>query len=144
VTENSTRAVIGMLHDAFARGDQTRFASGYDDDVDWTFHAPVSVFSFAGRRIGKAAMLQSLREFLVSYEMEMLAPQVIVAEGERAAALSEVTLLQRSTGRTIRCRVASFYRVRDGRVVEYEGFLDSFDAVEQALGHFVDVEPPMP
>jgi ketosteroid isomerase-like protein len=47
--------------------------------------------------------------------------------------------VQRATGRTIRCRVASFYRVRDGRVVEYQGFIDSFDAVEQALGRYVDV-----
>jgi ketosteroid isomerase-like protein len=35
--------------------------------------------------------------------------------------------------------VASFYRLRDSRVVEYEGFLDSFDAVEQAFGRYLDV-----
>jgi ketosteroid isomerase-like protein len=45
--------------------------------------------------------------------------------------------VQRSSGRIIRCRVASLYRLRDGKVVEYEGFLDSFDAVEQALGRYI-------
>jgi len=35
--------------------------------------------------------------------------------------------------------VASFYRVRNGRVVEYQGFVDSFDAVEQALGRYIEV-----
>jgi ketosteroid isomerase-like protein len=48
-----------------------------------------------------------------------------------------VALMQRASGRVIRCRVASLYRLRDGRIVEYEGFLDSFDAVEQALGRYI-------
>jgi len=46
VTENSTHAVIGMLHDTFAHGEHERFASYYDENVEWTFHAPVSVFPF--------------------------------------------------------------------------------------------------
>jgi ketosteroid isomerase-like protein len=129
-----------MLHDTFAHGEHERFASYYDENVEWTFHAPVSVFPFAGRRNGKPAMLRSLMELNTGYKMEVLAPQVVVAEGDRAAAMSEVTLVQRATGRTIRCRVASFYRLRDGRVIEYQGFLDSFDAVEQALGRYIDVD----
>jgi ketosteroid isomerase-like protein len=64
---------------------------------------------------------------------------MVLADGDRAAVISEIAMVQRATGRTIRCRVASFYRVRDGRVVEYQGFIDSFDAVEQALGRYVDV-----
>jgi ketosteroid isomerase-like protein len=139
--ENPTRAVIGALHDAYARGEYERFASYYDDEVDWTFHAPVSIFAFAGRRLGKAAMLRSLGELATGYQVEFLVPQVILVDGNGAAATSEVTLTQRTTGRTIRCRVASFYRLRGGQVVEYEGFLDSFDAVEQALGHFIDIGP---
>jgi len=42
--------------------------------------------------------------------------------------------VQRASGRTIRCRIASFHQVRDGRVIEYRGFTDSFDAAEQVLG----------
>jgi ketosteroid isomerase-like protein len=64
---------------------------------------------------------------------------MVLADGDRAATISEIALIQRATGRTIRCRVASFYRLRNGRVVEYEGFLDSFDAVEQAFGRYIEV-----
>jgi ketosteroid isomerase-like protein len=139
MTDDITRGIIGKLHSAFVQGDHEQMASCYDDDVDWTFHAPVSVFPFLGRRIGKAAVFSSLGELYEGYKIEALAAQVILADGDRAAAISEVALQQRATGRTIRCRVASFYRLRKGRVVEYEGFLDSFDAVEQAFGRYLEV-----
>ena len=139
MTNDITRGIIGKLHSAFMQCDHQQLAKCYDDDIDWTFHAPVSVFPFLGRRIGKAAMFSSLAELYDSYKVEALAMQVLLADGDRAAAISEVALQQRATGRTIRCRVASFYRVRSGRVVEYEGFLDSFDAVEQAFGRYIDV-----
>jgi ketosteroid isomerase-like protein len=139
MTNDITRGIIGKLHSAFMQGDHQQLAKCYDDDIDWTFHAPVSVFPFLGRRIGKAAVFSSLAELDEGYKVEALAMQVLLADGDRAAAISEVALQQRATGRTIRCRVASFYRVRSGRVVEYEGFLDSFDAVEQAFGRYIDV-----
>src|SRR5260370_28717097 len=131
MTDDITRGIIGKLHDAFAQGDHEQFGGYYDDDVDWTFRAPVSVFPFLGRRIGKAAVFSSLRELYAGYEVEALAVQLVLADGDRAAAISEVALQQRATGRTIRCRVASFYRLRGDRVVEDEGFLGRFGAVEQ-------------
>jgi ketosteroid isomerase-like protein len=139
VTSESTRGIIGMIHDAFKRGDHARFASFYDENIDWTFHAPVSVFPFAGRRVGKPAVFLSLKELYEDYRLQGFAAQMVLADGDRAAVISEIALVQRATGRTIRCRVASFYRVRNGRVVEYQGFVDSFDAVEQALGRYIEV-----
>jgi ketosteroid isomerase-like protein len=139
MTDNNTRSIIGKLHTAFMQGDHAQLAQCYDDDIDWTFHAPVSVFPFLGRRIGKAAVFSSLQELYEDYKVEALAVQLVLADGDRAAVISEVALQQRATSRTIRCRVASFYRVHDDRVVEYEGFLDSFDAVEQAFGRYIDI-----
>jgi ketosteroid isomerase-like protein len=128
-----------MIHDAFKQGDHERFASYYDDNIDWTFHAPISVFPFAGRRVGKPVVFLSLRQLNEDYKLQGFAAQMVLADGDRAAVISEIAMMQRATGRTVRCRVASFYRVRNGRVVEYQGFVDSFDAVEQALGRYIAV-----
>jgi ketosteroid isomerase-like protein len=138
VTEG-TRDIVGKLHDAFVRGDHDVLAGYYDDQVDWTLHAPVTAFPFAGRRCGKAAVFLSLRELYTDYMIAGFAPQVILVDGDRASSMAEVALVQRASGRTIRCRVASFYHLRGGRVVEYQGFLDSFDAVEQVLGRYIEV-----
>ena len=139
MTDDITRGIIRKIHDAFLQGDHELFGSYYDDNIDWTFHAPISVFPFLGRRVGKAAVFLSLRDLYTDYKIEGLAAQMVLADGDRAATISEIALIQRATGRTIRCRVASFYRLRNGRVVEYEGFLDSFDAVEQAFGRYLEV-----
>jgi ketosteroid isomerase-like protein len=48
--------------------------------------------------------------------------------------LSDGKLVERATGRTVQLRTGSFYRFRAGKVIEYRGFTDSLDMVEQVLG----------
>ena len=79
MTNDITRGIIKRLHDAFTRGDHAQLAACYDDQIDWTFHAPVSIFPFLGRRIGKAAVFQSLRELYAGYKIEALAMQLVLA-----------------------------------------------------------------
>ncbi len=66
--------------------------------------------------------------------MESYKPEVMIVDGARAALMSDVSYKQRATDRVLRLRIASFLRLQDGRLIEYREFIDSFDAVEQALG----------
>ncbi|HEY5379206.1 MAG TPA: hypothetical protein VIJ78_06660, partial [Pseudolabrys sp.] len=55
-------------------------------------------------------------------------------------------LCARSTdGRVISYRLAHFLHFRDGKIVENLSLIDSFDAVEQVLGHPLAVHeaPPL-
>lgn len=128
------RAVIEDIQDAFRRGDYARIAVRYDEDVDWLFYGPVAIFPEIGRRRGKVAVFQALEALNVKYRFDRHVTEQLIAEGDRAATIADTTLVQRASGRTIRCRIASFYRVHNGRVVEYRGFTDSFDVAEQVLG----------
>ncbi len=65
--------------------------------------------------------------------------ELAIVEGERAALVADVRLTQRSTERTLRFRIASFLRVAAGRVIEYRGFANTFDLVEQALGRELEL-----
>ncbi len=127
--------MVEDIQDAFRKGDYARIAARYDDEVDWLVYGPQSVFPEIGRRRGKRAMFQALEALNAHYRFEHHVTEWLIAEGDRAASIADVTLVQRSSGRTIRCRIASFLRVRDGRVMEYRAFMDSFDAAEQVLGH---------
>jgi hypothetical protein len=82
VTDDITRGIIRKIHDAFIQGDHVLFGSYYYDDIDWTFHAPVSVFPFLGRRVGKAAVFLSLRDLYAGYKIEGLAAQIVLADGD--------------------------------------------------------------
>ena len=133
----SARAAILDMQDAFRKGDYVRMATLYHDDVDWLFHGPTSVFPDVGRRSGKIEVFKTLAALNAMYRFERHVTDQLIAEGDWAAGIADVTLVQRTSGRVIHCRIANFHRVRDGQVIEYRGFTDSFDAVEQVLGREV-------
>ena len=140
---SAARRVVEDVQDAFRQGDYARLASRYDDDVDWLFHGPPDIFPEIGYRRGKIAVFQAFEALNAHYRFERHVTEQLIAEGDRAASIADVTLVQRASGRTIRCRIATFYRVRDGRVVEYRGFTDSFDVAEQVLGRELPVLSPL-
>jgi ketosteroid isomerase-like protein len=130
----SARAVVLAIQEAFRSSDYARMAALYHDEIDWLFHGPVSIFPEIGHRRGKAAVFRSFERLNTLYHFERHFTDQLIAEGDWAAGIADVTMTQRASGRIIRCRIASFHRVRDGRLIEYRGFCDTFDAVEQTLG----------
>ena len=45
-----------------------------------------------------------------------------------------LTAVHACTGRTVSYRSAQFILARDGKIVDFRGLIDSFDAAEQVLG----------
>jgi ketosteroid isomerase-like protein len=133
MSAESTRAAVTSLYAAYARGDGERMAALIDDDVDFVIHGPVQVFPFAGHHQGKGAVLEALGRIANDYLLESYVPQVTVVEGDHAAVMSDVAFKQRSSGRTLRFHIADFLRFRDGRLVEFREFMNTFDVVQQAL-----------
>ena len=134
VTTETTRAALDDMLDAFKRGDKERFAARYHDDIDWLFHAPVALFPFAGHRRGKADVFKGYALMFQSYRLTNYQVDSILVDGDRAATMATAQMEQLSTGRILHSRVASFHRFKNGQVIEYRGFTDSFDSVEQTLG----------
>jgi len=139
VSQESTRAIIDDLIDAYQRGDNDRLAARYHEDIDWLFLAPISLFPFAGARRGKADVFKGFALMYESFRPVRYDVEVVLADGDCAATLCDSHMEQRATGRIIRSRIASFHRFRDGLMIEYRGFTDSFDAAEQVLGRELEV-----
>lgn len=137
--DSPARAVVLELQDAFRRADYARIAALYDDDIDWLFHGPVSIFPEIGLRRGKAAVFRAFERLNTLYHFERHVTGDLIAEDDWAAGIADVTMTQRATARVIQCRIAGFHRVRNGRLVHYRGFCDTFDAVEQTLGRELQV-----
>ena len=66
---------------------------------------------------------------LINYNVD-----AILVDGDRAATMSTAQMEQIATDRILHSRVASFHRFKDGQIIEYCGFTNSFDSVEQTLG----------
>jgi ketosteroid isomerase-like protein len=135
VTASATHAIVHELYDAYERRDFERVAAVIHDDIDWIIYGPVLVFPFAGPRRGRNNVLKALAAIAESYVVESYKREVIIVEGDRAAVMSDASFRQRATNRMLRFRIANFLRFQDGRLIEFREFINSFDVVEQALGH---------
>jgi ketosteroid isomerase-like protein len=134
-----TRALVSDLYGAYARGDVERITALIHEDVDWIIYGPVQVFPFAGHRRGRKAVLDALGGIAKDYVLERYQPQIIVVDGDRAAVMSDVAFQQRSTSRTVSFQLANFLRFRDGQLIEFREFANTFDLVEQAIGRWIDI-----
>ena len=139
MTDQSTRAVVTDLYDAYERRDFDSVAALIDNDIEWIIYGPMQIFPFAGYRRGKAAVLQALGAIAKDYELKSYVPQLIIVEGDCAAVMSDVAFMQRSTERTLHFHLANFLRIENGKLVEFREFANTFDLVEQALGHMLPV-----
>ncbi len=136
MTEPVPRAVVENFYQALLSSDLNALDRLLDDNVAWTISGPVDFLPFCGRRSGKAGVLTMLgrdvpavlfgRRFIVN---------AMLIDGDSAAVLGKVTATKSDDGHAVSYRIAQFMSFRDGKVVEYTSIIDSFDAVEQVLGH---------
>ena len=95
-----------------------------------------------GHRLGgatQAQVLDVLNGIAREYRLERYVPTFTVIEEDRAAVLSDTAFVQRTTNRMLSMRLADFLRIRNGKLVEFREFTDTFDAVEQAIGRWIEV-----
>ena len=139
MAEEFLRKRLTALYAAYERGDLDTAIAAFDDDADFISYLPVEVFPHLGHRPGKQAISETLHAVHAQFEFLSYQPSIIIVEGEDAAAIIEMRLKQRATGRTIKVNLAQFMRFANGRIVEFREFTDSFDAVQQVLGRELDL-----
>ena len=131
----STRDLVEAFYEAYTRRDSAAMAPYLADDVDWTVSGPVDVLPFCGHHRGKQAVLDLVdRGIPAVFKIFAIVLDRMLVEGEGATTLHRVSA-NTPDGRVISYRVVQFFQFRDGKLVENLTLIDSFDAVEQVLGH---------
>jgi ketosteroid isomerase-like protein len=139
MTEITIRPTVEAYYQACAARDVERVMTFLADDVDWLVQGPVDLFAFLGQRRGKAAVLDGFGEIARKLQVTNYQVEILLVEGDRAAALIRITSIVRATGKVISVRTSQFSRFHNGKVVEMRGVLDSYDMVEQTIGRPLDV-----
>jgi ketosteroid isomerase-like protein len=140
MNEPVSRAIVDAFCKAYATRDAAKVADFIADDVVWTVSGPIDVLPFCGTFRGKAEVLDLIGRRVPSVlRVISFVPASIVVDGDQVAMLNRQTSRRASDGRVISYRVANFLRFRAGKVVENLSLLDSFDAVEQVVGHPLSV-----
>jgi ketosteroid isomerase-like protein len=140
MTQPVPRSVVAAFYSALAVRDMPTLASYLDDDVVWTISGPVDILPFCGRRVGKSIVMTMLDSDIPALlTRRRFYPNAMLVDGDRAAVLGRLTAIKREGGRSISYQIAQFIRFRDEKVIEYSSIIDSYDAVEQVLGHSLSV-----
>ena len=139
MTENAMRGVVRAFCDALAARAPELFSTMLDDNIEWTVFGPVDLFPFFGQRRGKAAVMAAFEDMSANLSLIRSEKEIVLVDGDRAAGLVRINAVDTCTGRTLSLRLALFAEFRNGKLASLKALFDSFDAVEQSLGHQIDV-----
>jgi ketosteroid isomerase-like protein len=130
-----TRAAIEDFYRAYNTRNPELIAPFLDENIDWMLSGPVDIMPHCGQRRGRADVLGIFDGRSIPLFASMaVVPLTILTDGDRAAILGTLSAVMANTKQRIGYRIAHFMRFRDGRIVEFCGIIDSFDAAEQILG----------
>jgi ketosteroid isomerase-like protein len=139
MTEDAMRGVVHAFCDALSMRAPELFSAVIDDDIEWTVFGPIDLFPFFGQRRGKAAVMTMFGDLNANLSLVRCEKETLLVDGDRAAALVRLNAVDTRTGRSLSLRLALFAGFRDGKLASMKALFDSFDAVEQALGHHIDL-----
>jgi uncharacterized protein len=139
MTAGEIRKIIDEWYSAYYRQDFGFFERLLADDIEWTMNGPPQAFPVPNELHGKAAVLAGLRQISEALNVVRNVQREVLVDGNRAAVISDRTVVQRATGRTLVYRVAAFLTFRNDKLAVYQSFYDSFDMLEQVIGEHLDV-----
>jgi hypothetical protein len=140
MAQNLTRDHIEGFYRARLSRDASRIEPYLDDHVDWLITGPIELLQFCGQRRSKAEVIEIIVRVMPSImHVSKVELGALLIDRDRAATFSRLTGILCGTGRTISYHQAQFLQFRDGKIIEYRGIIDSFDAAEQMIGHPIAV-----
>jgi ketosteroid isomerase-like protein len=141
MTHAVSRSLVERFCNAYAVRDADKVAEFFDDDIEWTISGPVEYLTFCGTHRGKDNVLDLIRRRIPDVIRTFsFVPESIVIDGNQLAMLHRQASRRAADGRVINFKVANFMRFNDDKIVSNLSLLDTFDAVEQVLGHRIELD----
>ncbi len=132
--QQSKQCVLTFL-DAFYAGDTARAMECCDEELDSITHAPVEIFPHLGHKHGRAWVKEAIEIQDKRYANRRYTIDFIAADGPNVATMLRATMQKRNDQRIVRITIGAFYTLKDGFIIEHRSFMDSFDLIQQLLGH---------
>src|SRR4051812_38322137 len=140
MTDPIPRSIVDGFREAYAVRDADKIAKYLHKDVEWTINGPVEYLQFCGTYCGIPKVVDLIkRQIPKVLRTFSFVPESILVDGNNVAMLHRQSSRRTEDGRVINYRVANFIRFRDNKVIHNLSLLDTFDAVEQVLGHRLGV-----
>ena len=139
MTEHSLWRFSRALHRAINERQPEELEALIDEDVDWAVYGPIDMFPFLGARRGKAAVLEVIRQIAENVRVHRFDRESIMLGVDSASSMMRYSLTALDSSKPISLRLAHFAQFRAGRLRSIRVLRDTFDLVEQALGHPINL-----
>jgi ketosteroid isomerase-like protein len=117
------------LYAAFLKGDIPAILAVLSPDVEWG--EPDNPFNpAAGTRRGHPGFLEWLRLGKESEDILTLEPRQVLVDGETVAVVGYTKCLAKPTGRTYETDFVHVITFKDGKIVRFQEFFDTYAAGE--------------
>ena len=135
MTEHSLWRFSRALHRAINDRQHEDLEALIDDEVDWAIYGPIDMFPFLGARRGKEAVLEVVRQIAENIRIHRFDRETVMLGVDSAASMLRYSLTALDSEKPISLRLAHFAQFKAGRLSSIRVLVDTFDLVEQALGH---------
>ena len=135
MTEHSLWRFSRALHRAINDRQLDDLEALIDEYVDWAIYGPIDMFPFFGARRGKAAVLEVIRQIADNVRVHRFDREQVMLGVDSAASMLRYSLTALDSEKPISLRLAHFAQFKAGRLSSIRVLVDTFDLVEQALGH---------
>jgi ketosteroid isomerase-like protein len=139
MTEHSLWRFSRALHAAINERQSQDLEPLIDEDVEWAIYGPIDMFPFLGSRRGKAAVLEVCRQIADNVRIHRFDRESIMLGVDSAASMIRYSLTAIDSNKPISLRLAHFAQFKAGRLSSIRVLIDTFDLVEQALGHPINL-----
>jgi len=139
MTEHSLWRFSRALHHAINERQPADLETLIDEDVDWAIYGPIDMFPFLGARRGKNAVLEVIRQIADNVRVHRFDRESIMLGVDSAASMMRYSLTALDSSKPISLRLAHFAQFKEGRLRSIRVLVDTFDLVEQALGHPINL-----
>ena len=140
MTYSVPRAVVDAFYSAYLSRDPQRIGATLAEDVEWIVGGPVEVMQVCGCWHGKAAVIDRFARVVPPVvDFKGLQVDSLLVDGAQSALFGKITCVHRESGRLICHRVAHIVHYSDDKVVYFRCINDSLDAVEQFVGHHINL-----
>jgi ketosteroid isomerase-like protein len=114
MTEELHRQRVLNFLDVYYSGDLEDALARCTDDVEFIVNAPIDILPHLAHRQGKAEIREMWRTIRIRYSEQRCEVPILVAQGDKVAALIRVFFRKRTNERMVQFDIAAFYTFRDG------------------------------
>ena len=123
--EESNVDRIKELYRLYAAGEIDPVIDALHEDVRWCSAGSADQLPWLGQCYGRDGVIRYFETLRQNLSVERYEPKYFVAQGDRVVSVVELTVRDLNSGRGGALEKADVFRLRDGKILEFDEFYDT-------------------